>query len=73
MESLSSIVSELDDFFALAASDPDPAFARFLPSAYEGQAWQTWTEPSFAARFNGLMLRGSATVRTVFWRRSPVQ
>src|SRR5262245_2483261 len=73
MESLSSIVAELDDFFALAESGPDPAFSRFLPSAYEGalQSWQTWTEPSFATQFNGLMLRGGATVRTVFLAAFP--
>jgi putative NIF3 family GTP cyclohydrolase 1 type 2 len=68
MENLSSIVAALDDFFALAESDPDPAFSRFLPAAYDGapQAWQTWAEPFFATHFNGLMLRGGATVGTVF-------
>lgn len=73
MESLSSIVSALDDFFALAESDPDPAFSRFLPEAYEGtlQAWQTWAEPTFARRFNGLMLRGGANVSTVFLAAFP--
>src|SRR5215813_13955236 len=73
MESLSSIVSELDAFFAIAESDPDPAFSRFLPSAHEGspQTWQSWTEPSFARHFNGLMLRGDATVRTVFLAAFP--
>jgi len=63
MEPLSSIVDELDAFFALAEADPDPAFSRFLPAAYEdaSRAWQSRAEPSFAARFNGLMLRGGAT------------
>ena len=68
MESLSTIVAALDDFFSVADSGVDPAFSRFLPEVYEGASrpWRAWIEPTFATRFNGLMLRGGSTVRTVF-------
>jgi putative NIF3 family GTP cyclohydrolase 1 type 2 len=68
MESLSSIVGALDDFFRLAESGIDPAFSRFLPATYESapRSWQSWVEPTFSIHFNGLMLRGGATVQTVF-------
>jgi putative NIF3 family GTP cyclohydrolase 1 type 2 len=68
MENLSSIVAALDHFFDLADSGVDPAFSRFLPATYESarRAWQSWVEPSFSTHFNGLMLRGGASVQTVF-------
>ena len=73
MEALTDVTRQLDDFFALSESDPDPAFSRYLPSAYEaeGRLWRTWVEPLFASRFNGLMLRGGATVTTVFLSAFP--
>ncbi len=73
MTALNTIVSDLDAFFKIAESGQDPAFGRFLPSVYEADAvsWRTWTEPAFAMHFNGLMLRGEATVTTVFLSAFP--
>jgi putative NIF3 family GTP cyclohydrolase 1 type 2 len=73
MEALADVTRQLDDFFALAESGSDPAFSRFLPSAYEteGRPWRTWVEPQFACWFNGLMLRGGETVTTVFLAAFP--
>ena len=73
MESLSTIVGALDDFFDVAESGADPAFSCFLPAAYEAAplSWQSWTEPAFAIHFNGLMVRGGATVHTVFLAAFP--
>lgn len=73
MESLSSIVEALDDFFGLAESGVDPAFSRFLPATYESapRSWQSWVEPTFSIHFNGLMLRGGATVARVFLAAFP--
>ena len=73
MESLSTIVGALDDFFDVAESGADPAFSRFLPAVYEAapRSWQSWTEPAFATHFNGLMVRGGATIRTVFLAAFP--
>ncbi len=73
MESLSSIVVALDEFFALKESGADPAFSRFLPAAYESTAlsWQARFEPAFATYFNGLMLRGGASVHSVFLASFP--
>ena len=73
MESLSSLVGALDDFFGLAESGADPTFSRFLPTVYESapRAWQSWIEPTFSIHFNGLMLRGGATVQTVFLAAFP--
>ncbi len=73
MESLSTIVDALDIFFDVSASGADPAFSRFLPAAYEAapRSWQSWTEPTFATHFNGLMVRGAPTVRSVFLAAFP--
>jgi putative NIF3 family GTP cyclohydrolase 1 type 2 len=73
MESLSAIVAHLDDFFDVPNSGVDPAFSRFLPAVYENapRSWQSWAEPMFAVRFNGLMIRGAPTVRTVFMAAFP--
>ncbi len=68
MNSLNEIIAALDEFFDVPGSGADPAFSRFLPAAYDGApcSWRSWVDPRFAIHFNGLMLRGRATVRTVF-------
>lgn len=73
MTSLDTLVADLDTFFALAESGADPAFSRFLPTVYAEEAipWQSWTEPAFGVHFNGLMLRGDASVGTVFLSAFP--
>lgn len=73
MQNLAEIVAALDEFFDVPNSGADPAFSRFLPTAYANapRAWQLWTEPAFATHFNGLMLRGGASVNTVFLSAFP--
>ena len=73
MESLAEIAAALDEFFDVPGSGADPAFSRFLPAVYEAapRSWRQWVEPQFATHFNGLMLRGGATVRTAFLAAFP--
>lgn len=73
MSTLSAITSALDEFFAIAGSGADPAFSRFLPTAYEEEAreWREWVEPAFETHFNGLMLRGGDAVTRVFLAAFP--
>jgi putative NIF3 family GTP cyclohydrolase 1 type 2 len=70
---LAEIVQELDKFFGVSEALPDPAFSRFLPSAYEevDRSWRDWMEPRFCSRFNGLMLRGAEEVTGVFLAAFP--
>lgn len=65
---LDSIVGALDGQFGLVGESPDPAFSRFIPTAYDsvGTEWSSRFEPEFARRFNGLMIRGASEVRRVF-------
>lgn len=73
MQDVSEIAAALDEFFDVPNSGADPAFSRFLPTAYANapRAWQLWVEPAFATHFNGLMLRGNARVNTVFLSAFP--
>jgi putative NIF3 family GTP cyclohydrolase 1 type 2 len=68
MEALNAIVEKLDSFFALEEMEPDPGFSRFIPSAYAASNfdWKTRFESGFVQGFNGLMLRGTDTVATIF-------
>jgi putative NIF3 family GTP cyclohydrolase 1 type 2 len=68
MESLSSIVDKLNDFFQLADYPQDPSMSHLLPMVYEdsGFHWRQLFEPDFVRRFNGLMLRGQEEVQTIF-------
>jgi putative NIF3 family GTP cyclohydrolase 1 type 2 len=70
---LTEIVELLDQFFGIGESPADPAFSRFLPSAYESvrRSWRDWMEPAFRSRFNGLMLRGAEDVSGVFLAAFP--
>lgn len=73
MRSLSAVVDALDDLFALSSANPDPAFSRFVPMAYEanGTDWRARFEPGFVDRFNGLMLRGGDAVERVYLAAFP--
>ncbi len=68
MERLSTIEARLDEFFRIDQLGPDPAFGRFIPMVYDPLQfdWKSYFEPSFASRFNGLMLKGAEWVGTVY-------
>lgn len=65
---LSTLVQKLDALFRLDELDRDPTFGRLLPMVYDAADidWRSRFEPTFAERFNGLMLRGAEEVGTVF-------
>lgn len=73
MVHLNAIAAALNEYFDIPGSGVDPAFSRFLPAVYDGapRAWKLWVEPQFAQHFNGLMLRGSEFVTTVFLAAFP--
>lgn len=62
------IQEKLDSLFDIYKLDKDPAFSRFLPMVYDPLqfAWREKFEKDFTERFNGLMIEGSADVKTVF-------
>jgi putative NIF3 family GTP cyclohydrolase 1 type 2 len=68
VERLTNLVESLDLFFAIRQLERDPGFSRFIPMVYEpiGFDWQSFFEADFVSRFNGLMLRGTEAVKTVF-------
>jgi putative NIF3 family GTP cyclohydrolase 1 type 2 len=65
---LDTLVAQLDALFDLASAEPDVAMSRHVPRVYAaaGVDWQRWTTPTFAERFNGLMVRGAPRVGQVF-------
>jgi putative NIF3 family GTP cyclohydrolase 1 type 2 len=73
MEPLAALVARLDEFFDIAGAGADPVFARYLPETYDraGIDWRNRFVPSFAERFNGLMLEGAGGVHTVFLSAFP--
>jgi putative NIF3 family GTP cyclohydrolase 1 type 2 len=68
MEFLSTITQKLDKLFGVEELDKDPSFSFLLPMVYEhaGLDWQSYFEPAFCVRFNGIMLRGANQVETVY-------
>jgi putative NIF3 family GTP cyclohydrolase 1 type 2 len=68
MEMIHDIKSKLDSLFDINKLDRDPAFSRFLPAVYDsiGFDWKAEFESDFTTRFNGLMIRGSIEVNTIF-------
>ncbi|MGO4273941.1 Nif3-like dinuclear metal center hexameric protein [Paenibacillus sp. TAF58] len=68
MESLDSICFKLSDLFKINELDRDPSFSKFIPRVYEPISfdWETFFEPEFVKRFNGLMLRGGDKVSNIF-------
>jgi putative NIF3 family GTP cyclohydrolase 1 type 2 len=65
---LSELVGQLDTFFAVKKLQTDPAMSVFLPQVYNAIDfdWQSFFEPDFTSRFNGLMIKGNSPVSTVF-------
>jgi putative NIF3 family GTP cyclohydrolase 1 type 2 len=65
---LDTLVEDLDALFDLASADPDVAMSRHVPRVYAaaGLDWQRWATPTFAERYNGLMVRGADRVGHVF-------
>ncbi len=61
MTTLHDVTLALDTLFHLEEVGPDPAMSRFVPEVYAeaGISWQRYVTPEFAARFNGLMVRGA--------------
>ncbi|MGM7702775.1 Nif3-like dinuclear metal center hexameric protein [Pseudalkalibacillus sp. Hm43] len=68
MISLTKIEKELNDYFRVKELPEDPAFSRFIPMVYDpiGFDWRSFFEEDFVQRFNGVMMRGSETVKTVY-------
>jgi len=66
---------QLEQLFYLDQWEKDPAFSRFIPTVYEpiGFAWRDFFEQEFVQRFNGLMIRGSEEVSTVFLAVFPTE
>lgn len=73
MVALDSFVQKLDAYFGVRELDSDPAFAHWLPQAYSETdfPWRDIFEETFCSRFNGLMLRGSQKVVSVFCAAFP--
>lgn len=73
MAKLQTVVNALDQLFRVGELTQDPAMSRNLPRIYEGIGfdWRSAFEPDFVTRFNGLMLRGSDHVSSVFLASFP--
>lgn len=69
---ISKVTNTLDSFFEVKELEKDPAMSRFVPMVYrKTQQWKKIFEPDFLKRFNGLMIRGSDEIRTVFTASFP--
>ncbi len=68
MTPLHDVVTALDRLFRIEDVERDPAMSRFVPAVYGAAAvnWQRYVTPEFAARFNGLMVRGSEQLGRVY-------
>lgn len=67
MELLPNLINKLNDLFKVKELDKDPGFSRFIPMVYDPIRFdgKNAFEPDFTERFNELMIKGSAKVRTV--------
>jgi putative NIF3 family GTP cyclohydrolase 1 type 2 len=65
---LNEVVSKLDKELNIKSFGKDPAFSRFIPDVYEPVQfdWKSVFEEDFTKLFNGLMLKGSSEIRSVF-------
>ena len=67
MEELLNVVQSLDNEFGIERFGVDPAFSRFIPQVYNNKVdWKNLFEPKFTKLFNGLMIKGNATVQNIF-------
>ncbi|SFS56846.1 NIF3 (NGG1p interacting factor 3) [Paenibacillus sp. 453mf] len=65
---LDQIKTELDSLFDINKLNKDPAFSRFIPMVYDPLHfnWKSKFEVAFTERFNGLMIKGSQEVNTIY-------
>lgn len=65
---LDQLKSELDSLFEINSLNKDPAFSRFVPMVYDpiDYNWRSEFETAFTERFNGLMIKGSQEVSTIY-------
>jgi putative NIF3 family GTP cyclohydrolase 1 type 2 len=70
---LQQVCDSLDARFRLPEWPPDPAMSRWVPRVYQGSGFEYTKifEESFLKQFNGLMLRSSETVSSVFCAAFP--
>ncbi|MEI5906977.1 Nif3-like dinuclear metal center hexameric protein [Bacillus spongiae] len=67
MERLKDVVESLNKEFSVESFGKDPAFSRFIPEVYQHEPdWKSFFEPMFTQFYNGLMIKGEATIRNVF-------
>ncbi|MDP4550103.1 Nif3-like dinuclear metal center hexameric protein [Alkalihalobacillus macyae] len=67
MEELLNVVQSLDNEFGIERFGVDPTFSRFIPQVYNNKFdWKDLFEPRFTKLFNGLMIKGNATVQNIF-------
>lgn len=68
MPALQEIQQALDHLFQIKKYGKDGAFSRFIPAVYDpiDFPWQHFFETDFVNTFNGLMIKGAATVNSVF-------
>lgn len=73
MELLTDVQRKLDSFFNIHQLDKDPAFSRFIPMVYEpiDFDWKEKFEEDFTQRFNGLMMKGSLEINSIFLAAFP--
>lgn len=65
---LETVAEQLDAFFGIKQLEKDPAMSRFVPMVYDPIKfdWQSYFEPEFTERFNGLMIKGNDQVGKVW-------
>ncbi|WLD94703.1 Nif3-like dinuclear metal center hexameric protein [Alkalihalobacillus sp. AL-G] len=68
MENMVKVKQLLDSLFNIIELDRDPGFSRFIPQVYDPIKvdWTQYFEADFSKRFNGLMMKGSDQMNTVF-------
>lgn len=73
MAKLKSIVNRIDEFYKVKGLDIDPQMAIFYAGTYEyiNFDWESYFEKDFVKRLNGLMLKGSETVNSIFLSAFP--
>ena len=69
---LTKLVTELNNFFELTKLKKDPAMSKFFPMVYKKHVNELESyEKLFLQSFNGLLIKGSDNVRTVFTSTFP--
>ena len=68
MNELSCIVARLMQYFDIQSYGEDPAFKKYLPTAYDEIKfdWKSYFENGFSNYFNGLMIKGNEEVGSIF-------